>query len=553
MGLLQRTTDRVRAASGSLKLLFGAGLPLGALTRVLAARFGDRPALVADAPSPGFPRRVRSYRRLDADVARMAAAFAHAGFGEGRTVAVICANRADVLLYILALARAGAVPLPLNHRMRSEEQLAVMQLAGANELVADADGGAALVPHLRDARVVWTGAGGPPPGPGLVLPEWLRAHRGVRLETPRGDPQPALLLATSGTTGRPKLARITSRGLLGAVGRLHALPVGNQRGLRAGRDAVLVSLPLTHVMGLATMLGALCSGVKVIHLDRFEAPRVLDRIEADAPNVFVGVPTMYADLEAAGAAERNLTSVELWCSAADVMPPDRARRFQGYGALERVRNRPLGTAVFADIYGMVELAGPAAVRLYPPAPRGRELPAIGFVLPGFSARVVDPSGHALRLGLAGELQLRGPGLFGGYVGGEAPSESGWFPTGDLARLGPGGTFAFVGRTRDRLKVGGFSVFPAEVETELQGHPLVAELAVVGVPDARLGEVPAAVVVARPGFDPEAFVTWAAERVATGYRRPRATFVVDALPRGGNNKVDRKAATELAVRALKARG
>ncbi len=313
---------------------------------------------------------------------------------------------------------------------------------------------------------------------------------------------------------------------------------------------ILAALPLTHVMGLATLLGALCAGVKFIHLERFDAALVLARIAAEQPNVFVGVPTMYADLEAAGAADADLSSIELWVSAADAMPPDRARRFQQYGALARPKGRKLGTAGFADVYGMVELGGPAAVRFYPPAPRGRELPAVGFVLPGFSARVVGPDGRRLRMGMAGELQLSGAGVFAGYQGGDGGSEGGWFATGDLARLGPVGTFAFVGRSVDRLKVGGFSVFPAEVEAELRGHPAVAELAIAGVPDARLGERLVAVVVPRPGFDPGEFLRWAEERVAP-YRRPREVVEVTALPAGKNGKLDRRAATRMARERLAA--
>jgi acyl-CoA synthetase (AMP-forming)/AMP-acid ligase II len=303
-------------------------------------------------------------------------------------------------------------------------------------------------------------------------------------------------------------------------------------------------------MGIATMLGALCAGVKMIHVDRFDAALVLERIEAEHPNVFVGVPTMYADLETAGAARRDLSSIELWVSAADAMPPDRARRFQQYGALGRPGGRRIGTAAFADVYGMVELGGPAAVRLYPPGPRRSELPALGFVLPGFSARVTGPDGRRLRMGLAGELQLRGPAVFAGYQGAAAPAEDGWFATGDLARLGPAGTFAFVGRNADRLKVGGFSVFPAEVEAELRGHPAVAELAVVGVPDPRLGERLVALVVPRGSFDSEEFLAWATERVAP-YRRPRAAVTVAILPVGNNGKLDRGAAGRLARKLLEA--
>jgi long-chain acyl-CoA synthetase len=457
--------------SKSLRLGFGAGLPLGELTQVLAERFGDRPAVNG-----------RTYAHLEHDVARLAAAYAELSV-EG-VAGVVCENTPDLLVHVLALARAGAVALPINHRLKPAEQRAILD------------------------------AGRATPAPIEAAQAWLREHPRGRLPPSGAEKEPALLLATSGTTGQPKLAPISSRALLGAIGRVHALPVGNQRFFRPGRDVVLMALPLSHVMGLATMLGALCAGVRVIHHERFEAAKILDAMEHERPNVFVGVPTMYADLEAEGAAQRDLSSLELFISAADAMPPDRARRFQKYGAFG-----PL-TAGFADVYGMVELAGPAAVRIYPPSPRFAGLPSVGFVLPGFEARTVD-----------GELQLRG---------GNVPE---WFPTGDVARLGPGGTFVFVGRSLDRLKVGGFSVFPAEVEEELRGHPGVAEVAVVGAPDERLGEVPVAIVVAPNGLDAEEFLRWSADRVAP-YRRPRAVVLARALPRGPNGKLDRRAARRL---------
>ena len=544
----------LRAANARLRLLFGSGLALGDLTRVLSDAFGERPAIAAATPTPGLADRARTYADLEDDVARLAAAHGASGQIGPSPVAILCANRVDILLHALALARIGAVPLPLNHRLRAEEQAAALRVAGVHAIVADSDVAAPLLASPAGAAlpILWTGAGGPPPREGFEVAGWLGAHPEERIASSTLAPgeEPGLLLCTSGTTGLPKVARLPSRSLLGAIGRLHALPVGRQSGLRGGRDVILAALPLTHVMGLATLLGALCAGVKFIHLERFDAALVLARIAAEQPNVFVGVPTMYADLEAAGAADADLSSIELWVSAADAMPPDRARRFQQYGALARPKGRKLGTAGFADVYGMVELGGPAAVRFYPPAPRGRELPAVGFVLPGFSARVVGPDGRRLRMGMAGELQLSGAGVFAGYQGGDGGSEGGWFATGDLARLGPVGTFAFVGRSVDRLKVGGFSVFPAEVEAELRGHPAVAELAIAGVPDARLGERLVAVVVPRPGFDPGEFLRWAEGRVAP-YRRPREVVEVTALPAGKNGKLDRRAATRMARERLAA--
>jgi fatty-acyl-CoA synthase len=126
---------------------------------------------------------------------------------------------------------------------------------------------------------------------------------------------------------------------------------------------------------------------------------------------------------------------------------------------------------------------------------------------------------------------------------------GWFPTGDLAKVWPGGFYSFMGRSRDRLKVGGFSVFPAEVETILREHPDVGEIVVVGLPDDRWGERPVALVVPKQGsFDADAFLAWAATKVAA-YRRPRAALAVESLPRGSHGKIDRASATKLAREKL----
>jgi acyl-CoA synthetase (AMP-forming)/AMP-acid ligase II len=251
-------------------------------------------------------------------------------------------------------------------------------------------------------------------------------------------------------------------------------------------------------------------------------------------------------------------------SAADVMPEERARRFQRYGAAGLLGGRPIGTALFVDVYGMVELSGAAAVRLYPASPLrdgGVDLPAVAFMLPGFEARVVGEEGRPLRWGETGALQMRGASVLRGYEGREgalpgqrwgAPAPQtpgGWFPTGDLAKVWPGGFFTFMGRSRDRLKVGGFSVFPAEVETQLREHPDVAEVVVVGVPDDRLGDRPVALVIPRrEPFDTDAFVAWAAGKVAA-YRKPRAALAVSSLPRGNHGKIDRAAATKIAVDRL----
>jgi long-chain acyl-CoA synthetase len=514
---------------------------LGELTRLLADRYGDREALEDPGLTPGLdhgPK--RTFAQLEDATARLAAAHRAHGRRAGERVLILVDNRIDIALHFFALARLGAVPVPVNHRLTAREVEAVIEASGAVAAVVDAG----LEDRVTDGiDVVST----------PELGEHVRREPTQRVE-PSGDLDPqavAVLLTTSGTTGLPKAAALTSHGLLASLGRAALAPLGRGRGARAGRDRVLASLPLTHVMGLSTLLGTMCAGVPLVRRDRFRAEESLDLIEERAINLFVGVPTMYADLERAGAAERDLSSVQLWVSSADVLPPDRARRFQEYGAAARIRGRAIGGAIFVDIYGMVELSGGAALRLYAPTVRGRSwLPSFGVRLPGMRVRAVDEDGEPVGAGKVGELQFRGGGVLRGYEGRDdvGPDDDGWFSTGDNGRVWPGGVFQFAGRDKDRLKVGGFSVFPAEVERELRAAPGVTDVALVGVPDDRLGDRPVAVVVPGEGFDADEFLAWTKENIA-GYRRPTRVVETDELPRGNHGKIDRGTATDLAVSQL----
>lgn len=527
-----------------VRLLRGRGVHLGDLSDVLATRYKDRSALET-------LEAVSSYAQLETTVGQLAAAHRAAGVGEGDVVLVVVGNRPEILFHTLALARAGAVAAPVNARLSAPEIAAVVDATDATGVLADPH----LVDDLRDeglGELRWTvtASGDRSDLDAFDLRAWLTAHPDGRMRAAGRDADEiVMLLATSGTTGVPKAARLTSRGLLSALGRLAVAPVGHRVGLRGGRDLAIAALPLTHVMGFSVALGSLCAGVPLLHLDRFDAPTVLGLIEDRRPNVFVGVPTMYADLEAAGAADRDLSSIQLWISSADVMPVERARRFQTYGAAATVRGKPVGTAVFADLFGMVELSGPAALRVYPPSlVKPVPVPPVSVVLPGVEVRAIGDDGQELGWGEVGVLQFRGPNVLRGYAGdhGDAgPDARGWFGSGDLGRVWPGGIFQFAGRRHDRLKVGGFSVFPAEVESELREHPDVEDVAVVGLPDERQGQVPAALVVPRGrSFDVSAFLSWAEDTVA-GYRRPRRAVVVDELPRGNHGKIDREAATRIA--------
>lgn len=527
-----------------LALARGSGVHLGALTAVLADRYGERPAVVDPDRTPGLDHgETRTFTDLEDGVGRLATVHAETGVTAGDRVMVVCDNRIDVGLHAFAVARLGAVPVPVNHRLTAHEIDAIGRATGATAAVVDDDVAERLPTRMRTLRV-------------SEVAERLpgAAHRAA----PDGlDPEvTAILLTTSGTTGVPKAASLTSHGLLSSLGRLTLVPLGADLGpLRRDRDRIFACLPLTHVMGFSVLLASLSSGIPLVRRARFDAAEALDLIEAHRPNIVVAVPTMYADLEREGAARRDLSSVQIFVSSADVLPADRARRLQRYGAMARIAGRGIGSAVVVDIFGMVELSGPAAVRLYPPSPVG-SLPAPSFAitLPGVRVRVVDEGGQPAPRGTIGELQWSGPNVLEGYEGHDegGPDEEGWFGSGDQGRLLAGGLFQFAGRSKDRLKVGGFSVFPAEVEEGLEGGRGVAELAIVGVPDERLGERLVAVVVPTEGFDDAEFLRWARAQVA-GYRRPAEVVVVDELPRGANGKLDRNGATDLALAALDTEG
>ena len=485
----------------------GRDLVLGTIVERLAGIHGDARLVT----QPGRPALELTY----AEAAELVAGWA-GGVAEqirpGDRVVVAVPNGYELLLLCLAVSRAGGVPVPVNARMRPEEIEHVVADSGAEVVVRSSDqitGAAAL-----DRAV-------------LASPEDLAA-----------------LFYTSGTTGRPKGARLSHKALVGSLTAAALWPSGLRR------DEAVLSLPVAHIMGFASLLGLAGAGIPAYFLPSFRAEAVLDAIEERKPSIYVGVPAMYRMLMESGAERRDLSSVRVFLSGADVMPQELAGRFKRMGSTACVLGRPVGEAAFIEGYGMVESAGGAAVRFSPP---GFSLPfidGVGLPLPGYRFKVVDDLGRELPPGAVGELLLRGPGVLDGYHGdaqatASALTEDGWLRTGDLARRGPLGGIFFAGRKKDVLMVGGYSVGAGEVEAALEAHPDVLEAAVVGLPDERMGEVPVAAVRLRPGSatTPEHLVGWATEHLSS-YKAPRRIVVVDELPRTGTSKVQKAGVREL---------
>lgn len=490
------------------------GSTLASLADDLATIHGDTTAVTEEYPDGTV--RVLTHREVAEVVGRYSASIA-ARSEPGEPVVVATPNGIDQLLVCLAAARVGRLPAPVNSQMSTAE---------VRHVVSDC--GASLV--VRKAAELTRGKGSATAVPVACRPD-------------HGDS--AALFYTSGTTGKPKGAELTHRGLLGQMSAGALLPP-----VLGGRE-ILMGLPVAHIMGFISVLGPLICGIPVYFLDRFAAPRALEVIEQRRVAGFMGVPAMYRMMLEAGAAERDLSSVRLWLSGADVMPAEVARRFKSFGATATLPLiGPIGEAAFVEGYGMVEVAGGVAAKISPPLLPVGLGDSLGVRLPGWQFRVMDEDGEPVGPGEAGELQVKGPGVLEGYWGDDAStaavlSPDGWLRTGDLVRNGLFGTVVFCGRVKNVVMSGGYTVYPTEVESDLEEHRDVAEAVVLGVPDARFGESVVAAVRLQPGADltEEQLLRWASQRMAR-YKAPRRIVFVDEMPLTGTRKVQRAKLVEL---------
>jgi acyl-CoA synthetase (AMP-forming)/AMP-acid ligase II len=483
---------------------------LGTLLDRLEKVHGDR-QLVTEADgglSLTYAQAAKRVRRWAGGIAAKAS--------PGDVVVIATPNGYEQLLLCFAASRAGCIPAPVNDHMRKDEVAHVVRDSGAVltiKTAASVDGAEPLAEaHPADPKDV------------------------------------AALFYTSGTTGAPKGAALTHKALVGQAVGAAMWPA------RLHRDEAVIALPIAHIMGFSVLIGLAFAGIPAYLLPKFNPVRVLDAIEQRRATMFVGVPAMYRMLDEAHAAERDLTSVRVWASGADAMPPELAERFKKMGASLTV---PLlgavGQAAFAEGYGMVEVGGGVAAKLSPPfvgAGSGPFGEALGFALPGYELRVVGDDGNPVASGQVGELQVKGPGVLTSYWGDEAATEAvltddGWLRTGDLARKGPLGLLTFEGRSKHVIKHGGYSVYALEVEQVLEQHPAVLEAAVVGLPDEKLGEIPAAAVRLTQGttLASAGLEAWAAEQLSE-YKVPKRFIVVDELPRTGTEKVQKSELIDL---------
>ncbi len=477
------------------------------------------------------------------------------GLQPGQQVAIYRTNDRRCFHWFLAIIRAGGVAVPLNPMLTLAEVRRILSNSGTDIMVTDK---AVFEHHIVDRKA-------------LEVQTWIQADqeaetmdgflRARAADTEDAFPPAAIdpgttiaVFHTSGTSGFPKGAALSSRALLGA--RFSTVFAGV---LVGPKDLALVALPWSHIMAVSIALYGLMAGTRGCFLDRFDVARALDLIEQHGVTAVVGVPAMLSRLVNSDPEPSRLATVRVWLSASDHLPGEVRRRLREFGALIRLPGGRRIPPALLNGYGMVELGGLAMMGL-----ELSILPGSGnlcFPVPPFRIRVADESGLPVRSGVTGECQIRNRGIDPHYwkesskevaEGEHLLTADGWLRTGDLATRNRLGFIRIVGRIKDVIKSGGYSVYVRELEEAIAAHPAVARAAAFGLPHKDKGEIPAAAVELHDGCvaDESELLEWCRQNLAP-YKAPRRIWILDSgtLPRNHTGKVMRRALRERYLAAM----
>lgn len=473
---------------------------------IIDRRATDNPAGPAIADSS---QRLTNAELLDL-VRAGAAHLAELGIGAGDVVALKLTNRVEFVVLLFAAWRLGATITPVNPALTDAEVARQLDDSGAR------------------LHVVEDGAHPVGGVPALSVSD-------LRREPVPEEPAPpvvdsallALLIYTSGTTGVPKGVMLDHANLdaMTAMGR-DALEVGPE-------DRCLLILPLFHVNGIVvSILTPLLVGASVVIADRFSPHTFFDTIEKERPTFFSAVPTIYSMLAALPDDVRpDTSSVRFAVCGAAPASADLLARFEDRFGFPLIEGYGLSEATCGSTINPV--GGP------------RKAGTVGLPFPGQELRILGADGKPVPPGETGEVSVRGANVMRGYLGRPddtaAVISDGWLSTGDLGRVDADGYLTIVGRSKEMIIRGGENIYPKEIEDVLAGDPTVLEVAVIGLPDERWGEVVVAFVQARSGatVDVTALMARCREQLS-GYKRPTAIHVLDALPKNTVGKLDKRA-------------
>ncbi|HWC38892.1 MAG TPA: FadD3 family acyl-CoA ligase [Acidimicrobiales bacterium] len=480
-----------------------------------------------------------TYAELLPAVRRAAGAAIAVGVEPGDRVAIWAPNVSEWVIAALGALSAGGVLVPLNTRFKGPEAAYVIAKSGAR-VVFTVSGflgvdyvemlHQSIDPSTLDAIVVMRGEA----ASGTV--SWADYLRGadkvdpVEIDDRMGAVGPddlSDIIFTSGTTGRPKGAMVTHSQTL-RVFRSWAEIVGLTRG-----DRYLIVNPFFHTFGYkAGFVASIIVGATVVPHAVFDVPTVLQRVAEERISMLPGPPTLYQSiLDHPDRRRHDLSSLRLAVTGAAAVPVEMVRRMR-----DELTFRTIITG-----YGLTESTGTVSMCRYDDDPETIANTS-GRAIPDTEVRVVDDAGHEVPRGEPGEVVVRGYNVMKGYL--DEPDETaatidadGWLHTGDIGVMDERGYLRITDRKKDMFIVGGFNAYPAEIENILLGNAKVAQAAVVGVPDERMGEVGAAFVIPRPGEEltPAEVIEWSRGAMAN-YKVPRQVEIVDALPLNASGKV-----------------
>jgi long-chain acyl-CoA synthetase len=475
-----------------------------------------------------------SYAQVDEISGRIASSLLGLGLEQGDKVAVQLPNLPQFLFTYFGILKAGLVMVPLNPLLRAPEVTYHLQDSDAKLLVTfemfadEAWKGAQAVESGAVTTYVVNMPGNDARPDGTKHYDELYFADDTRDITPLGADTTAVLLYTSGTTGHPKGAELTHFQLF-----MNCTVAGELFQFREDDIGVAV-LPLFHVFGLSSVLNvSVRYGGTIVLIPRFELEPVIDAIEKHRCTIFSGVPTMYFGLLKMDTSGRDLSSLRVGVSGGAAIPGEVIRAFE----------EKFPGVVVLEGYGLSESASTTTFNINA---EQRKVLSIGKAIWGVEVRVVDEDDKELPRGEehVGEIVIRGHNIMKGYYNKpEATAEAfrnGWFHTGDLGYQDDEGYFFIVDRKKDLIIRGGYNVYPREIEEVLYAYPAIAEAAVIGKPDEKLGEEVVAVVTLKEGASatPEEITAYCKEQLAA-YKYPREVRIVDALPMGPTGKILKK--------------
>jgi fatty-acyl-CoA synthase len=486
----------------------------------------DRVALVAGTADPAARVR-RTYADVEADAEVVARALA-ARFEPGERIAVLAPSTPESFVLSFAAAMARLVLVPMNPALRADEVAHVLAKSGAaaafcvadhrgNDVAGNLESIRPELPQLRDlvGFADW--------------PDWLAAGAtDDRLLPPPEPDDVAQIVFTSGTTGAPKGAMLTHRGMT------NASRLGGIRFALGPGDVYVNTIPLFHVGGQGVTFQIVQARATNMLVPQFDAGLHLELLECERATHTVGVPTMWvAVMDHPDFTQRDLSALRCLSTGGAAVPAEMIRHAEA----------TLGVQT-TIVFGQTEACGYVSQTFLDDAPDDKA-ETVGTLLPQLEGRVVDPEhGEVVAVGDVGELQIRGFGVMAGYfhepdATAETIDADGWLHTGDLATMDDRGYVRITGRLKDMIVTGGVNVYPAEIEAAIALHPAVAEVAVVGMPDRRWGETVVAVVRPVDGSEPTdaALAAFARERLAP-YKVPKRWVFTDELPMTASGKVQK---------------